>query len=248
MRYVFFGSGKTFSVPLSPPADANTITWTVRDNTGAPITAAAGSLKNDAGATSVTVAVSELTNTQASGSTTQSENRFLIVSWLSGGGNHLTLVPYTLINFMPITSTPAEVERILGTNAAELVSSEIDIITAAFYVQEDLTQPIFSAALTAGTNDTVRVNQMITLRAAIELGSSLGARLLQMQKSDTASFQRFSGFNVKDYVDGLWVLYAAIRDGLSTANPNPQQPIIMNPSYPQPDLFIKPMWPDFWLM
>lgn len=202
----------SFAVNLEPPADADSVTWTLRNGQGSPMIGATDvPVQCAAGATSVVIAISSALNTMAVGST--AESRFLDVQWTVAGATYTTSVHYLLSPWLPIRAQPEDVISAIGLNTAEITPDEVDILGAALFVQQDVTPAIFTPALTSNDINTLRVNQCIVLKAATELASSLPMRAAAAMKSDTSSFQRMK-MEVTKYVDYLWQQYSRYRNDL----------------------------------
>ncbi len=243
--YVFDGTAKTFQVPLSPPADMGSVTWSLRDQTGTLMTGAtAVPIPTPDGAQSVNVTVSAALNTK----TTIAETRFLIVDWTEQDATQEVILPYVLTAWMPIRTQPSDVMSALGVNIAELVASEIDIPSAALLVQDDIGPGIFQAALVSGDTQTIQLNQLIALRCAIELLPSIPLRIAQVQKTDSASFQRFSKFDPEKHFKYMWDAYTRVRDNLTAGLLPTTNPIALIPSTRPASPFLKPqqLYGPYW--
>ncbi len=202
----------SFAVNLEPPADVNSITWTLRNGAGAPMQGATDiPVECPARATSVVIPISAALNTMAPGSTV--ESRFLIVSWTVNGATYTKNIPYGLTPWLPIRVQPEEVISMIGLNGAEVTPEDVDVLSAALFVQADVGASIFGSALTAGDITTLRVNQCIALKAATELAPSIPMRVAAAMKSDTSSFQRMK-LEVTKYLDYLWAQYSRYRNDL----------------------------------
>ena len=210
--YVTTGQPFSFAVNLEPAADVGSVTWTVRDGAGNPMNGATNiAVETPDNANSVVIPTTAVVNSMAPGST--AESRFLVVQWTVGGATYSVTVPYILIAWMPIRVQPQDVLAMLGTNVAELTPDDVDIPSAALFVQADISPATFQSALTAGDQTTLRVNQLIALKAGTELAPSIPLRLAAMMKSDTSSFQRMK-LEVTKYIDYLWDNYTRIRNDL----------------------------------
>ena len=108
---VLAGDPYSPSFDLREPADAATVQWTLRDNTGAAMTAYQGQpIINPEGARSVVVPIPGAANAK----TLTTENRFLFLTWLSVGVPRHDVHVYTLIDFLPLRAGPDEV-RLLAS-------------------------------------------------------------------------------------------------------------------------------------
>lgn len=145
-------------------------------------------ISNAAGAVAATITISGAANTPSSGSNT--ESRFLIAHWLSGGNSFQSQLVYILIPFLPIRAQPSDVLGVIGSNSSEFIESDVDLAGAAVLVQVAIGASTFMAALIAGNQNTIYVNNMIMYRAALEMTSGFRLKIAQMQKSDTAQFER----------------------------------------------------------
>ena len=202
----------TFAVNLEPPADADSVTWTLRNGQGNPMIGATDVPMQCAdGATSVVIPTTALLNTMAVASVV--ESRWLDVTWTVAGATYTTTLAYVLAPWMPLRVQPEDVISVLGVNGAELTPDEVDILGAALFVQADVGTSIFNTALTANDITTMRVNQCIALKAATELAPSLPMRVAAAMKSDTSSFQRMK-MEVTKYIDYLWQQYSRYRNDL----------------------------------
>jgi hypothetical protein len=206
---IYAGTDFTFGVDLPSLADEGTVTWTLRDQAAVPIVGAVGiAIPNAAGADTALVPTTALQNTKGA---TPSENRFLALTWLSSGATQTLVVPYILIDWMPLRVQATDVISIVGLNDVEVTPEEIDIPSSALYVKLDVGSDAFDAALIAGDITTNQVNQLVALHAAIELAPSMQLRIADSIKTDTAGFQRYKGLDVDSFVDDLWGHYARVK-------------------------------------
>ena len=222
-RSVISGRDFTFVIPLDGPLQvADSVTWTLRDQTGAVKSTAKPSLA--AGAKVISIMISAATNTKSSATLT--ESRFLEVSWASAEGTQIFELPYVLVDWIPLRVQASDVMSILGLDEVELSQTEIDIMSSALFVKDDVGSLVFDVALVAGDLSTNRINQLVAVHAAIELAPSLQLRVADTIKTDTVMFQRYRGLNIENYIADLWLLYGRVRGDLMPDAPI-TQPVLL---------------------
>ncbi|HQT78547.1 MAG TPA: hypothetical protein PLD10_15955 [Rhodopila sp.] len=208
MQYVFTGQAWSFDVELDPPADVSSVSWTLRDGTGAPMASYTNIAVNNAiEAPSVAISTPGAANTKTA-SLGLSENRFLCVTWLVNGGSYQKVYPYKLVDFMPLLLDGDQIRSLAGMTEAELPDEEIDIPSAATTVRGDVGATVFDNALLAGDETTPLVNGLIAYRVLIDLAPSYHLRIAQVISAQQNRFQRFAGAT-KDH------LFATFREEYS---------------------------------
>jgi hypothetical protein len=88
------------------------------------------------------------------------------------------------------TASPQGVRELLGINANELADEAIDLVTAYFEVEDEVTKTLLDAALTSGTTKEVAANQAILARAALNVLPSLRHRIAQKETDGMVGFDR----------------------------------------------------------
>lgn len=221
MLNILTGTNATLSVAFMFQGDyeipdANSVTYTLRDNLGnavpgyvdLPLTPAAG-------ATSVSIVIPGSENTNAK----TFELRTVVVSYTVNGAGRAIPFTYRVINFVQMTATPDDVRRLLSVAANELPDSDIDLIEAYFLVANEVTPSVLTTALSAGDITTIAANKALAARAALEVIPTLQLRILQVEQSATDVAKRYSGVDfqaVRDYVASVYAQNKATFTGITT--------------------------------
>lgn len=227
-RFVRAGAPASFDVELDPPADAASVRWSLLDSTGAIVAGLANqALTNPEEAYAVTIEVEPAGHSK----TLTTENRFLSVAWVAGGAARQKLLPYIVIDWMPITVEPTEVRNLWGLNDAELADADIDLVGAAVLLQDEL-GPAFLPQLSAGGAAAVRAQRLVALKAALELSPSIMLRAAQAMSSNNVGFRRFSRLRLDAVLAGIRTEYDKLAAAFLGDTP---PPVIFTLTNPTPD-------------
>jgi len=201
-----FGTG---AEPVIP--DVGSVTYTLLGPAGNPIDGMQNvPITTDAATFSTRVSVPASYN--EIGVNKAFDRRSLLVRWTKGGVSDWMRLNYRIIPNFPFTVTPAAVRAFLGVNKGELPDEEIDLFSAYIYVQEAVSDPIIlSNALSSGDRVELLANDIIAMRAAIDLIPSLQNRVAQSEKNGVMGFDRIK---IKDYSGLLADAYARYYAGL----------------------------------
>ena len=241
MIYAFAGSDHSVSINLDPPADARSVAWTLRGNAGTVVsTGTIANLATDASASTTILAAS---NTK----TAPTETRFVTFAWLYNGQNFTATQSYVLIDFMPLRCQASDVRLELGANLAEVPDEDIDLVSAATLVRQQITPTIFDAALISGDTLTISLNRMIALWAAAVFATSLPLRIVESMGNEQAKFARGKGINFQLVVASLRGEYERLRDLVTGVDETLQiNPTIFTKSNPGIDTIRGPIrWSNF---
>jgi hypothetical protein len=186
----FVGEGEPF-VP-----DPNTVKYTVYDHSGAPI---AGLIDVPVATTSLTYQISftipAVNNSIGVGK--NFERRTVVVMYQRGGADTRDVQSYRIIVMGLYSVEPKDVRSFIGIQEKELNDDEIDIYAAYMYVKQEFGDTIaIDTALTSGTTQELAVNELIKLRAVIDLIPSLRQRIAQEESNGVTSYKRL---NIKDF-------------------------------------------------
>lgn len=212
MKYVYTSEDHTFTIPLNPPADAGTVTWTLRDQGGqrmADYTNVVIENEDMLSVVPITIVAAANVKNQFR------ESRFIQVMWASDDVNYTLTYPYVICNFLPVRVTPSDVRTLLALNEAELDDSEVDILQAGSLVGDDIGYSAFMMLLIAGNRRTDMVNQLIAYRAAILLGPSLATRISLNMAVEGNKFSRLGSTDPAAILQALREEYDEIRTVLT---------------------------------
>lgn len=191
MKTYLAGEDLSLQIPLrmgTEPVvpDANSVTFTVRDNTGQvlidkePVLMAAAS-------TNAYVEVPAAENALGAGRFT---TRSIIVNFTKTGRPQTARLSYRLTDWLNTTVTADDVRAFCGLDAGELPDSVIDLVEAYFDVENDVSEPILTAALGAADQTQVAANRMILARAVLLQIPGLALRVSQNESNGVFSAQR----------------------------------------------------------
>lgn len=165
----------------------DTATITLRDNAGAVIAGWDHIDLTPSGYTSTTVIIPAADNQIAVEK--MYESRFAVIDFTVQGTAHQRMISFKLMDFVPMTATPADVRREFGLDESELPDADVDLPSAYFQLTNRFPL-VFPAALTLGTHLTLSANLAIVLQAALNLVPSLMFRAGKSFKSEESQFQR----------------------------------------------------------
>lgn len=183
--------------PVIP--DVGTVKITVRDNAGTPL---AGFSKTpvDVDSTSVLFTIPGANNMIAAGKLY--ENRFVIAYFNYNGMPFQVSNQYGIYPFIPVTATPADARRHTGFSYEELPDDAVDI-TAAYINLAIKLGSDFTNALTSGTEKQLAANNLVALRAALDMAHSFQMRMALTEQSQNNTFTRHDHTDVQKLIDDL---------------------------------------------
>lgn len=217
LTYATHNEDHSLSVVLDPPAVANTVVWTLRDDTGAVVGGYANvSLGNAEGATTATILVPAAGNQKPGGSVTAP--RYVELRWTAAGGLQRRLqVPYRVAAWVGLSVDAADVRGLAGLNDAELPDADIDLMAAALALREEI-----GASFPTGS---AQAQRLVCLRAFLDLKASLPLRVASAMASDNVSFKRLAKLDVEAIVTELEGEYdqllALLAPNVAENSPNP---------------------------
>lgn len=176
------------------PADANSVTYTVRNNSGGILTQDA-SIPNLAGDTQAILTIPAAQNTIADG--LDFERRFVTLRFTHDGSSYEQQISYRVIPFIPSSATAQDVRNKLGLSSVELSDDDVDLVAAYFELRNKMTAGTLQTALTSGTVNARHAEEAIVISAAIQVLPSLQLRALQAKESDGSAARRFSELDIR---------------------------------------------------
>lgn len=123
------------------------------------------------------------------------ENRFLWVTFTSGGSSHDLNISYQVVPFLPMTATAATVRASLGLDMLELPDDAVDVYDAYLQLRSEYGASI-TTALTSGTAQAFAANRAISIKAALLIVNSIEFRAAVEVKAEDSSFKRQGDFSV----------------------------------------------------
>lgn len=210
----FAGDAVTISIPLIVNGeyavpDLNTVSYTVRDNSGSVVVPATA-VTTDASTTTVHVQTSSSINQI----TKDVETRYVELKFSVSGNVHIKRVNYQIITWVPLTVSEDHVRAELGVTIYEVPDGDINIASAYFQIKHDL-GTTFVDSLTAGNRLTFTANRLVALRAALNVIPSLQLRIMQSEKTDTAQMSRLSSLDFERLTGNLSSTYGQLQSEIS---------------------------------
>lgn len=189
-----------FAVP-----DTGTVTYTVRDHSGSPVSGQTSVPVTTDGTTTrinVTIpqAVNEITRTI--------EKRSLIVQYQVVGVPYQIVTHYRLSVWLNHTVTATDVRFYLGVKPHELPDEAIDLVSAYFDVNSEVED--LSEALTGDMAESLAANDAILYRAAIKVIPSLQLAANMSEQVDLNVVSRFDSVDWDRVMRDTTNLYASV--------------------------------------
>lgn len=191
-----------------PPVD-NSCTYTLFDHAGSVLEGP--TLVTTTTATSSVSIPLDASNQTISG-TKRFEKRLVRLEWLSDGDTHSRSKSYRVIPLLNTSVTPDTVRGLIGLNIDELMDDEIDIVSAYFNVEDEVSKAVLDAVIQDGTVKELGAEKAIAAQAALQVLPGLPLRAAVSVSDGVETFQRFTGANFER-------IEAAIR-GIRTAGIN----------------------------
>lgn len=149
----------------------------------------------DVSSTQTTFSIPAVNNTLSGG--TEFENRFTTVVFNYGGRPYRIEDSYRVADFIPISTSPNQVRSVLGLDGSELLDRDVDLLLSYLTLKEEYGQD-FTDALTAGGLKTLKANEAIALKAALQVVPSLNFRAGTKWSSEESQFQRKGDFSIEE--------------------------------------------------
>ena len=232
------GEDVTVAVPLQRDgepflADENSVTWSLRDHTGA--IALAGQIPLDATDTSITVLIPAAENTILAGR--RFEKRFLIVKGTVEAQDFQIQVPYRITPWLNHTVTTDAVRAFIGTFAqGELPDGDIDLMSAYYDIADVVGDDVLEVALGSGGQVETTANDAIKAAAVLRVLPGMQARLSKREEDGVMKVERFPVDLDKIAAEARSIITRAVRlvSGVDdTATP----PSLIVLTQPTPELF-----------
>lgn len=169
-------------------ADVGSVSYYLYDQTGSLIRGPVA-IVTFAGSTGVNVPLTGTDHTVSGGR--RFEKRRVVVVWTSNGESFNHRFTYRVIPLLNYTASEADVRSLLGLSEDELPNEEIDLLTAYFSVESQLTAVVLEGALASGTSVELSANALIVVEAAIASLPSLQTRTPMVQADGTKRWERF---------------------------------------------------------
>jgi hypothetical protein len=233
MKWFQAGEDLTFDIdlladglPVTP--DAGTATVTVRDQAGAVI---AGLDHQPLTVQGTTASISVPAGANEIGSET--ESRFVTLSFIAGGQSRQQRASYCLHPFIPLATDENAVRSLLGVSADELPDADIELVPAYYALLAD--NSAVGAALPVAGIKRQWANRAIALRAALDALPSLQLRVFQSRTVENSTFGRFQNVSFAqlraDLTDALAAALAAVP-AVTTAASLPTLLVVSTPTDP----------------
>jgi len=117
------------------------------------------------------------------------EDRFFELDFYHNSKPHRKLIPYHLVEFLPLTATPADVRSALGLDVQELPDQDVDLIRSYFALRWQ-NGDVFKTALLSGGQQGAATNEAVMLKAALTICDSISMRALIVVRAEDSQVQR----------------------------------------------------------
>lgn len=192
--YETAGEDVTLQIPLLVEGDfvvpdIGSVTYTVRDGAGQPITGLIDvAVTTDDATTSIEITVLAAKNAI----TADIEQRTVTVKFVSGGAGRRIQIIYKLTDWLNMSATPGDVRSVIGCNGSELADQDIDLVLAYFQSDALLGGTILADELAGGGLASLNANRIIILRAALQVIPSLQLRIAQSETNGVVKYNRIA--------------------------------------------------------
>lgn len=193
MRSFLAGHDVTLVVPLNLNGepfipDSGSVKWTLRDSAGQAVPAYTDQpVTMPAGGTEAVILIPAAANALGTGRFTK---RTVVLTATKTLRPVFINVAYRLTPWLNTTVTPDRVRAFIGVDNGELPDDDVDIVTAYFDVEDELTEPTLTAALSADNADERAANDAILAQTVLNLLPSLPLRLSQSESNGVFQVQR----------------------------------------------------------
>lgn len=183
-------------------------TATVRSHTGAVLQS---NVALDITTTSAILTVAGADNTLTGTNTV--EQRYVHVYFTHEGKQHRRDYTYRIAAFIPLTATAQDVRDELGLDASELPDRAVDTLHAYLQLADEY-GTAFTDTFSSGTVSSLRANEAVVLKAAIDVVTSLDLRAGVKFASEETSFQRKDSFDSQAMLHTLGNKLSKILDDI----------------------------------
>lgn len=212
-------------------ADDGSVTWSLRDHTGALVAGMTNVPLTSGGETTLLINVPASANEIAPGR--QFEKRSISVKGLTDGQPFLAGTQYRITPWLNHSVTPSQIWAFIGTDAGELPEADIDITGAYIALSELVGETQLVEALNSGTKLEQQANDAIKGLAVLRVLPGVRQRLLKRAEDGTLKAERFAiDFN-KLAEDATALVNLAVREvgGLDDAVTPPTLFVLATPNF-----------------
>jgi len=178
--------------------DAGTVTYSLRDNLGALISAQTDVALSNVG-TDAFVNIDASYNTKV----LKTELRTAILKFFVNGYPYQITQAYRIADWLNITASPDDVRTLFAFSRTELPDEAIDFYESYLILDNQLGGTVLSDALSSGTIKAKYANDALAYRAAFDLLPSAPLRALRKEAVGTSSYERFSHVDFDDLHDKI---------------------------------------------
>lgn len=161
--------------------------------------------------------------------TDPTQNRYLTVTFLSGGRTYQVHKNYSLIPFIPMTGTPEQVRGVIGLDTSELPDAEVNLVSSYLELVYRYGSEITAALTTTGARN-LSVNKLIVLNAALAISSSIELRTKITVRSEDSMAARSARVDFDAVIGRIQTTMAPLVD--SALGSSPVTPTIFGLSEP----------------
>lgn len=218
------GADVTLMVMLSDAGtpqvpDADSLTYTVRDQAGSTITGLID-VPITTGPTTfqVPITIPAVNNSIADGR--RFEKRMVAINYLVNGVGKQQMVAYRLTTFLNHSVSPSQVRGFIGVQQYELPDDDIDLMSAFLKCEKLVGLDVLSDALSSGTTTELTANTLIRMQAVLDVLPSLKQRVAQSETNGPKGFTRPTIRDFSEIEQSARDRYSDALSELTNANAN----------------------------
>ena len=215
------GSAHTVSFDLQVGVDyvdpdAGSVTYTVRDNTGAAISGQTDVEidENDIIDQRVTISVPSGAHT-VSGSRDY-EQRTVQLKFTVDGQSYSFLKHYYVTPWLNYRVEPISVLGLIGLKEGEVWADQVDLVRSYHMLKNQLGGTVLDTALASGTAEQFAANEAIRYFAALDMIRCIELKALRKAGGDSMSYQRFEKIDFDSVRASLQLSLDELVDGFDT--------------------------------
>ncbi|RQR63891.1 hypothetical protein DIE18_07095 [Burkholderia sp. Bp9125] len=239
MQWFQAGEDLTFEVELmaggvQAQPDAGSVTYTVRDQSGA-VLAGLDHAALDVPGTTAQILLPAHVNGITAGNDT--ETRFVFLAFKTSGQSRQQQVAYGLHPFIPMSADADAVRGLMGVSVDELPDEAIDLIPAYYSLRADYGTDFTNALVVGDSRTRSAANRALAARAAIDALPSFQLRLVQSKQVENSNFSRWDWVDLdklkEDLTTQLGASLAQLSDTLArTVAVTPTIFVVSSPTDP----------------
>lgn len=232
------GSAHTVSFDLQVGVDyvdpdAGSVTYTVRDNTGAAISGQTDIEVDDNDIIDQSVTITVPSGSHTITGSRDYEQRTVQLKFTVDGQSYSFLKHYYVTPWLNYRVEPISVLGLIGLKEGEVWADQVDLVRSYYMLKSQLGGAVLDTALASGTAEQFAANEAIRYFAAIDMIRCIELKALRKAGGDSMSYQRFEKIDFASVRGSLELALTDLINGFDTDTADtPVVFLVSNPTNP----------------